>query len=202
VNAMRSRHELETGAVFDAVVRLRPDRALFALGEFDVRRVIDDRLLLSDYFMSGAVGDQGMLSSAEVADRLADIWPLMAVKGDSRFFAGSTGRFNEFLIAEYLMHEGVRIGRYAATHSFGLTPVELDLGSLWRAILADLTTGSELNGDRRVTAAAFCEEVAERHAGHPGSDLLQPLPRTALEPEFLQGLSERARSFLSACPRD
>lgn len=200
VSAMKSAHEDREGRFFDAVLRLRPDRTMVAMGEVDVDRVASHRVLLTDYFMAGAVGDQGTLSSSEVADRMGDIWPGMDRAGSPRFFPGATGQFNEFLLAEYLMHSGVGLRPFVATHSMGLTHLEPELAPLWRAALAEVARIEGERPDQRPVLQAFVEAAAEQHEATQAAELLAPLPPAVLDPQFLEGLSDRAVRFLSLCP--
>lgn len=200
VNAMKARHEEQEGYIFDAVLRVRPDRTMVSLGEHDVQRVSTSRTLLSDYFMLGGIGDQGTLCSSEVADRIGDIWPGLERAGHSSFFPGSSGRFNEFLLADYLIYRGVNFGRYAATHSMGITHLEPELAPLWHAVLDEAETEGA-SPEQRAVFLAFIEAAAEAYEQTRAADLVLPVPGLLFEPTITSGLSERAIRFLSACPR-
>lgn len=200
VSALRSSHELHHHRLFDAVFRVRPDRAITYLGERDVERVSTSRIILSDYFMAGAIGDQGMLSGSEVADRLGEIWPMMAAAGSTRFFPGSRGLFNEFLIADYMTHCGVGMRKYLHTHSMGLTPMTAPLAPQWAALIADVAARSALPPEVDGIVTAYCEAAAEEHGATGDPALVQPVP-VALVARVAPTLSDRARIFLGAAPR-
>ena len=200
VSKLRSGYEMQHKRMFGAVMRLRPDRAITHVGDIDVETVSTRRVLLSDYFMSGAIGDQGMLSGSEVADRLGEIWPKMLAAGSTRFFPGSRGLFNEFLIAEYMMASGVEIGKLDNTHSMGLTPIAAPVAPLWRAVIADVAAQTVPVPETESIFAAFCEIAAEEHGAGGDAALVQPVPAD-VRARLLPALSERARLVLDASPR-
>lgn len=154
-NATKAAHELEHGFVFDAVLRLRPDRQLSHLAAVDVERAIEHRMVSTDYLYPGGVGDQIMLSSSEIADLYGDVWRQLQVHGHSTYLPGASG-----LWAEHLLAHGVDVGLFGATRAGPPKSAEASLAALWTALLEDLPAVS-VTAEARAIVISFCEAATE-----------------------------------------
>lgn len=194
-NAMKAEFELGNGLIFDAVLRLRPDRQLTRLGDIDLERAIDRRVILSDYLHAGGVGDQVILSSSEVADIYSEIWPRLDAHGSPAYFPGNSGKFAEDLMAEHMMAHGVEVGAFRATYAEWLSAEAMPLSTLWAAVLEELAGPAAPDSETGAIVGAFCEAVAEDAGSDPGA-YARPDAASVQRWGLLDGLSERARRFV------
>jgi hypothetical protein len=106
--AARAAHEEKVG-MFDVTIICRPDRALEALSDCDLRAVSDRRVYRTDHFYAWAVGHQTGIMSSGVADDLRDIWPAIWDARSFACFRGASGRAAEWLMGEVLVGRGVAV---------------------------------------------------------------------------------------------
>lgn len=194
-NSMKSAFELENGLIFDAVLRLRPDRELTSLGDGDLERVMGTRSLLSDYLHPGGVGDQFLLSSSEVADIYGDIWPCLDAWGSPDYFPGASGLFAENLVAEHVIAHGVEVGVFSSTHAHWLSAESVPLSALWTAVGEELSGPARPDLETRAILSAFCEAVAER-AGSELQTYARPDSADLRRWGLFDRLSDRAKAFI------
>lgn len=172
----RRAFEARTGHLFDAVIRVRPDKRINKLSAFDVLRANRERIYLTDYFLPVGVGDQMGLMSSAVADDIWGIWPALLAAGSPRCFAGASGRYNEFLLAEFLMNQGVGFDWLMANTTSPVTAVQAELESLWPALLADIGRLEKVEPEDGLLLTAFHQAL---NPGQATATSLEELLRLA-----------------------
>ncbi len=156
----RRRFEEAHGKVFDAVIRLRCDKGLLHLADEDVEKVLGTQKMLVDYCLIDGVSDQFGLMDSCTADLYAGIWPAFVRHGGPGWVPGGTGRFQEFLLAEHLIHEGVEFERLHGTRLTNTLSVQLPIERIGQLIAEDLAVGGPRSETQAIVAAACAAALA------------------------------------------
>lgn len=161
-HALMRRREAELGKQFDAVLRIRPDRQLISFGIDDLERVLQEPVVLANYFLEHGVSDQVLLGSRVLSESWGDIWPNMAQSRNMTWFPGASGRFSEHHVGEVLSHHGAGVAGFSASRFSGLIRVRTSARDMWQALEADLNARGKIDErDAMVRDAVYACATSE-----------------------------------------
>lgn len=194
--------EQEQGARFDAVLRLRPDKALHRV-DLSLLLSAGPRDLFTDHFREGAAGDQLAAGSSEALDIYAGFFPHAFRKATEGSWREVHGELHDWLV-------GAGLTVRPMTSQLGLAPdgllsVEEVMAVLREAAAGPAPLGPQaayvlrtLEADEALQAGDMRRAMALARQDLPAPEGIGMSGRLLLMGRALQALGNRRASFLAA----